>query len=116
MAGWPHWVYGAGQEPDYRFSFANERTFLAWIRTLTRTPGRRCRPRHDPPHHPPGAAANLARLLAALGLLCALASWIRWARAERAMRRRKPLPAPRLGALVSGALVITALAVLLVGM
>jgi putative membrane protein len=22
-----------GQEPDYRFSLANERTFLAWIRT-----------------------------------------------------------------------------------
>jgi hypothetical protein len=22
-----------GREPDYRFSFANERTFLAWIRT-----------------------------------------------------------------------------------
>jgi len=22
-----------GQEPDYRFTLANERTFLAWIRT-----------------------------------------------------------------------------------
>ena len=22
-----------GQDPDYRFSFANERTFLAWVRT-----------------------------------------------------------------------------------
>ncbi|NGX96714.1 MAG: DUF202 domain-containing protein, partial [Candidatus Afipia apatlaquensis] len=22
-----------GREPDYRFSLANERTFLAWIRT-----------------------------------------------------------------------------------
>src|SRR5690242_12758931 len=30
---WPRWVYDAGDEPDYRFSFANERTFLAWIRT-----------------------------------------------------------------------------------
>ncbi|MEU2778677.1 DUF202 domain-containing protein [Streptomyces sp. NPDC007162] len=25
--------YGEGEEPDYRFSLANERTFLAWIRT-----------------------------------------------------------------------------------
>lgn len=32
-ARWPRWVYDRGEEPDYRFSFANERTFLAWIRT-----------------------------------------------------------------------------------
>ncbi|MGZ4456760.1 MAG: YidH family protein, partial [Nocardioides sp.] len=29
----PTWVYDAGQEPDPRFSLANERTFLAWVRT-----------------------------------------------------------------------------------
>ncbi len=29
----PHWVYDAGEEPDPRFSLANERTFLAWVRT-----------------------------------------------------------------------------------
>ena len=28
---WPHFVYGEGEEPDYRFSSANERTYLAWI-------------------------------------------------------------------------------------
>jgi putative membrane protein len=30
--GEPKWRQ-TGQEPDYRFSLANERTFLAWIRT-----------------------------------------------------------------------------------
>src|SRR3546814_12012733 len=30
---WPAFVYDEGEEPDYRFSLANERTFLAWIRT-----------------------------------------------------------------------------------
>ncbi len=30
---WPRSVYGVGTEPDPRFTFANERTFLAWIRT-----------------------------------------------------------------------------------
>ena len=30
---WPGWVYDEGDEPDPRFSFANERTFLAWVRT-----------------------------------------------------------------------------------
>ena len=29
----PRRVYGVGTEPDARFSLANERTFLAWIRT-----------------------------------------------------------------------------------
>ncbi|MFB7860263.1 YidH family protein [Rhodococcus qingshengii] len=32
---WPRWVYSIGEEPDYRFTFANERTFLAWIRAAT---------------------------------------------------------------------------------
>ncbi len=30
---WPRSVFGVGTEPDPRFTFANERTFLAWIRT-----------------------------------------------------------------------------------
>ncbi|MDQ7905703.1 DUF202 domain-containing protein [Phytohabitans sp. ZYX-F-186] len=30
---WPSWVYRSGSEPDPRFTLANERTFLAWIRT-----------------------------------------------------------------------------------
>ena len=29
----PKAVYGVGAEPDPRFTLANERTFLAWIRT-----------------------------------------------------------------------------------
>jgi putative membrane protein len=29
----PRWVYDAGDEPDPRFTLANERTFLAWVRT-----------------------------------------------------------------------------------
>ena len=30
---WPGSVYDHGEEPDPRFSLANERTFLAWVRT-----------------------------------------------------------------------------------
>jgi uncharacterized membrane protein YidH (DUF202 family) len=32
-ARFPRWVCGEGSEPDPRFTLANERTFLAWIRT-----------------------------------------------------------------------------------
>ena len=112
---WPQWVYGSGQEPDYRFSFANERTFLAWIRTaLALLAG--------------GIALDaiqlsisstlkqaLAALLVALGLLCAVVSWVRWARAERAMRRTEPLPSSPLGAILTAAVVVTAVAILVVG-
>ena len=29
----PRWVYDAGDDPDPRYTLANERTFLAWVRT-----------------------------------------------------------------------------------
>ncbi|MGB3290778.1 MAG: DUF202 domain-containing protein [Burkholderiaceae bacterium] len=32
MAPKEHWTR-VGKEPDYRFTLANERTFLAWVRT-----------------------------------------------------------------------------------
>jgi putative membrane protein len=97
---WPRWVYGSGDEPDYRFSFANERTFLAWIRTALALLAA-------------GVALDaldlsigddtqraLAVLFVMLGLVCAVTSWLRWARAERAMRRGDPLPAFAVGAVL----------------
>ena len=111
-ARWPRWVYGSGEEPDYRFSFANERTFLAWIRTaLALLAG--------------GVALDaiqlsistalqvaLSVLLVVLALLCALVSWLRWARAERAMRQRRPLPSSNLSGLLTLVLVVIAAALL----
>lgn len=111
---WPGWVYGSGDEPDYRFSFANERTFLAWIRTaLALLAGGVALDAIDLSlHH--GVQQVLAFLLVALGLLCALASWIRWAKAERSMRHDEPLPTSNLTAVLTAALVIAAVSVLLV--
>jgi putative membrane protein len=37
-ARFPRWVCGEGSEPDPRFTLANERTFLAWIRTALALP------------------------------------------------------------------------------
>jgi putative membrane protein len=113
---WPRWVYSEGQEPDYRFSFANERTFLAWIRTsLALLAGGVA---IDAIHLslPQRLRDLLAALLVALGLICALASWIRWARAEQAMRRGEPLPASSLLAVLTGAVVAVAIAVLVAGL
>ncbi len=112
---WPGWVYGSGAEPDYRFSFANERTFLAWIRTaLALLAGGVALDAID--LSIPGALQEgLAALLVALGLVCAVLSWLRWARAERAMRHSEPLPSSTLSALLTAAVVVAALAILVVG-
>lgn len=113
---WPAWVYGRGSEPDARFSFANERTFLAWIRTaLALLAGGMAVDTLDLSLSA-GAQHALAILLVALGLLCAAVSWVRWARAERSMRRGEPLPASGVGALLAVGVVAAAVILLATGL
>lgn len=112
---WPHWVYGEGEEPDYRFSFANERTFLAWIRTaLALLAGGVALDTIDVAISVALQTA-LSALLLVLGLACAVMSWLRWAQAERAMRRGTSLPSSSLAAVLSVVIVAVAVAVLVAG-
>jgi putative membrane protein len=85
-------VYGSGAEPDPRFSLANERTFLAWIRTtLALLAAAAAVDALDLPI--PGAAQRfIAAVLAVTSLLCAVQAWRGWLRTERALRNREPLP------------------------
>lgn len=57
----------------------------------------------------------LAALLVLLGLACAVVSWVRWARAEQAMRNDAPLPASRLSVFMTGAVAVAAVTVLVAG-
>ncbi len=112
---WPQWVYGGGTDPDPRWSFANERTFLAWIRTaLALIAGGVALDAFDVP-----MAEDLKKpltiLLLVLGLGCAISAWIRWARAERAMRRGEPLPSSSYTAALAAAVGLAAL-LLIVGL
>jgi len=83
-----------GKDPDYRFTMANERTFLAWIRTALAL-----------------AAGGLGAVtilddftgeeflglgLLALSFATAATAYRRWALNERAMRLDEPLPPSRL--------------------
>lgn len=113
-ARWPAKVYAEGDEPDYRFSFANERTFLAWIRTALALLAAGVAIDAVDLSMSSSAQHFLAVLLSIAGMLAAAAAWIRWARAETAMRRTAPLPGFGLGAvftllvLVAGVVVVGA--------
>lgn len=83
-----------GKEPDYRFSLANERTFLAWIRTAlalmagavlldqvaTRYPGQKLMP-------------MVALISSVIAALLSFFAFKRWKANEMAMRHDQPLPA-----------------------
>ena len=107
---WPSWVYATGRTPDPRFSMANERTFLAWIRTsLALLAGGVALDAVDL-EGPRGLQTGIAVTLLVLGLLGAVAAWVRWAATERAMRVRRPLPSTALLAWIALVLLVVAAA------
>ncbi|MDZ8170524.1 YidH family protein [Microbacterium xanthum] len=90
----PSYVYRRGEEPDPRFSLANERTFLAWVRTALAlmAAGVALEALELPENTGFRLAAALIFVL--LGLLAAIHAWLSWARTERALRLSSALPAP----------------------
>lgn len=83
----------SGVEPDYRFSLANERTFLAWIRTaLTLLGGGVLLEQFATRLEPRIVVWGLAVALAAFAsVLCGVA-YVRWKANEIAIRHSQPLP------------------------
>src|SRR5262249_51073303 len=81
------------QEPDYRFTMANERTFLAWQRTsLGLLAAAVALVQLVPELAIPGARRLLGLGLAALAIVTSGMGLYRWQQADRAMRRGDPLP------------------------
>ena len=84
-----------GDEPDARFSLANERTYLAWVRTaLALLAGGVAGAKALDFHHAVFRWVVAGPPIAAGGLLGLHAS-VRWRRYEEAMRARRPLPVGR---------------------
>jgi putative membrane protein len=80
-------------EPDVRFTYANERTFLAWNRTaLALIATGVAATQLLPEFHVSGGRRILGLPLIALGALVALTSFVHWQANQRAMRRGRPLP------------------------
>ncbi|MCL8025017.1 YidH family protein [Nocardioides bruguierae] len=114
MQRWPRWVYGEGEDPDYRFTLANERTFLAWIRTALALIAGAVAVRALDLGLPGWATQALAGVLAVLGMAGGVVAWLRWARGERAMRSNAPLPDNRAGLGLTGGVVLVAAVVVVV--
>ena len=105
----PRRVFGEGDEPDVRFTLANERTFLAWVRTaLALLAGAVAV--HAPAVDLDRWAAALASLvLLAAASLTIVQAWRRWHAVERAIRTGRPLPGfggPALLAATLGLLIV----------
>lgn len=113
----PQAVYRHGTEPDARFTFANERTFLAWTRTaLALIAGGVALELLGLDLHPGlKFAASLVLIIA--GVVTPVLAWISWLRSERAMRLHAPLPssllAPAVGIAVTVAGILIVIATLL---
>ncbi|WP_077104886.1 YidH family protein [Mycobacterium terramassiliense] len=81
------------REPDYRFTLANERTFLAWQRTaLGLLAAAVALVQLVPELTVPGARRALGVGLAVLATLTSGMGLVRWRQADRAMRHGDPLP------------------------
>jgi putative membrane protein len=106
------------REPDYRFTLANERTFLAWVRTslalLAGGVAIRFIAQEQDVEGGREALAVGAILLAAVTVVLA---YRRWAGVQEAMRHDRPLPRsvgiPLLTVAIAGVAVAAAIVVIL---
>lgn len=102
-------------QPDYRYTLANERTFLAWFRTaLALIAAGVAVVQLIPPLSFPAARQALGIVLTVAGGGLSLAAALRWRAVQAAMRRGTDLPPTRVPALLGiGLAVLTTFVVVL---
>jgi putative membrane protein len=107
--GFDSWVRNVGDDPDPRFTLANERTFLAWTTTSlgllgiglavgTIVPGE------------PLLLKIVAAAWIALSIIVVVRAVVRWFVLERAMRLGQGLPLSRSIVWVAGAMAVLSFA------
>jgi putative membrane protein len=96
-----HDLAGVGEDPDPRFTFANERTFLAWNRTALALVAGGLAAAELLKTNPPGLRLIVAVPLIVLGAITAFSSYLRWHTNERLMRLGKPIEYSRLGVVLA---------------
>lgn len=109
----PASVYRRGDEPDARFTLANERTFLAWIRTSLALIAAGVALELLDVGLEPGLRLAASLDLALTGVLTPGMAWVGWARTERAMRLSSLLPGSLLSAVLGVSVTIAGVLVML---
>jgi putative membrane protein len=98
-----------GDDPDERFTLANERTFLAWNRTaLALVTAGLAITQLLPKFSFSGARRLIGLPLILLGTVIGYMSYWQWVANEKALRMKKPLPPSRLPSLLSAVITVTA--------
>jgi putative membrane protein len=104
---------GDRREPDYRFSLANERTLLAWVRTaLALDVAGLGVVRFAPSLGLPAGREIVGGVLVLLGTVAAWSGYRRFLATDRAIRTGNPIPAHAAPRILAAALAAISLAVL----
>lgn len=109
----PASVYGTGDEPDARFSLANERTFLAWNRTALALIAGGVALEALGLDLQPGLRLAASVILIVAGLILPVLAWQEWGRTERALRAGSPLPGSATSIALATTIVVVGVLVLL---
>jgi putative membrane protein len=77
---------------DPRYSFANERTFLAWVRTALGMIAGAAAVHVLDTGWPDRVVSLLSAVLALTAAACSFLAWLHWSRAEVAIREGRDVP------------------------
>jgi len=103
-------VRRAGDDLDVRFTYANERTFLAWNRTaLALITAGLAVTQLLPPFVVAGGRRMIGLPLIGMGIVTSIVSLWQWRRNDRAMRGGEPLPPSVLPVLLSTVIAVSAI-------
>lgn len=104
----------AEAEPDYRFTLANERTYLAWIRTaLAVIAGGIALKAVAGAFRVTWLANGVGFAATMLGAILPVIAYRHWKLVQRAMRRGEPLPVQRAAIVLTTGIVVLAAALAL---
>jgi putative membrane protein len=100
----------ADAEPDYRFTLANERTLLAYLRTALALDAAGLAAVQFLTEIGPHWVRMVAGvLLAAAGAASSAGGYVRWRSIQAAMRRQEPLPSSQLPLFVAAVVAVASL-------
>lgn len=105
-------MFSEGEAPDPRFSLANERTFLAWIRTALALVAGGIGVGTFLDDYPKLPRTILAAVLLLTGGVVTVMSYRRWLLTERALRSGQAPPTGSGAVLVTAAIAVLALVLL----